>query len=85
MVTEQTQLLASFPGFIDTIEQKLEGFDVHIMTANPDGNWPGWTSARGRRAVLRTTGRTAARTPEDYDCGTYPDLVTSATRSSAPG
>jgi hypothetical protein len=48
MVTEQTQLLASFPGFIDTIEQKLEGFDVHIMTANPDGNWPGWTSARTR-------------------------------------
>jgi len=33
MQTEQTQLLASFPGFIDTIEQKLEGFDVHIMTA----------------------------------------------------
>jgi hypothetical protein len=41
MLTEQTQLLASFAGFIDTIEQKLEGFDVHIMTANPDGDWPG--------------------------------------------
>ena len=41
MVTEQTQLLASFAGFIETIEQKLEGFDVHIMTANPDGKWPG--------------------------------------------
>ena len=41
MNTEQTQLLASFSGFIDTIEQTLEGFDVHIMTANPDGKWPG--------------------------------------------
>ena len=43
MVNEQTQLLASFPDFIDTIEQTLEGFDVHIMTPNPDAYWPGWT------------------------------------------
>ena len=41
------QLLASFPGFIDTIEQTLEGFDVHIMTANPDAYWPGWTCEKG--------------------------------------
>jgi len=47
MVTEQEQLLASFPGFIDTIEQTLEGFDVHIMTANPDAYWPGWTCEKG--------------------------------------
>ena len=46
MKTEQTQLLASFAGFVETIEQKLEGFDVHIMTAIPDGDWPG--DARGR-------------------------------------
>ncbi len=30
MKTEQTQLLASFAGF-----------DVHMMTATPDGDWPG--------------------------------------------
>jgi len=47
MVTEQTQLLASFSGFVDTIEEKLEGFDVHIMTANPDGVWPGWVCENG--------------------------------------
>ena len=41
MDTEQAQLLASFPGFVDTIEEKLAGFDVHIMAANPDGTWPG--------------------------------------------
>ncbi len=38
----QTQLLASFPGFVQTIEDRLEDFDVQIMTANPDGEWPGF-------------------------------------------
>jgi hypothetical protein len=37
----QAQLLASFPGFVQTIEDRLEGFDVQIMVANPDGTWPG--------------------------------------------
>ena len=39
----QEQLLASFPGFVQTIEERLAGFDVQIMTANPDGKWPGFT------------------------------------------
>ncbi len=43
MKSTQAALLASFPGFIDTIEQTLAGFDVHIMTVNPDGDWPGFT------------------------------------------
>ena len=38
----QEQLLASFPGFVQTIEERLEGFDVQIMTANPDDVWPGF-------------------------------------------
>ncbi len=38
----QAQLLASFPGFVQTIEDRLEDFDVQIMTANPDGEWPGF-------------------------------------------
>ena len=42
MHTEQKQLLASFPGFIDTIETMFPEFDTHIMIANPDGTWPGW-------------------------------------------
>jgi hypothetical protein len=75
MVTEQTQLLASFPGFIDTIEQKLEGFDVHIMTANPDGNWPGLTSAKGGTGCSDYWPNCGPNA-QDYDCETYPDLVT---------
>jgi len=42
MKTEQTQLLASLPGFLATIEATFPTFDTHIMVANPDGEWPGW-------------------------------------------
>ncbi len=75
MVTEQEQLLASFPGFIDTIEQKLEGFDVHIMTANPDGKWPGHACDNawwGCKMYYPDCGPSA----EDYDCETYPGMKT---------
>lgn len=74
MKTEQTQLLASFPGFIDTIEAKLEGFDVHILTANPDGKWPGYVceTQGGCLEYWPNCGPTA----EDYQCNVYPDLVT---------
>jgi hypothetical protein len=42
MTTEQTQLLASLPGFIATIEATFPDFDMHVIVANPDGNWLGW-------------------------------------------
>jgi hypothetical protein len=34
MKTEQEQLLASLPGFIDTIEATFPIFDTHIMVAD---------------------------------------------------
>jgi len=83
MKTEQTQVLASFAGFIDTIEQKLEGFDVHIMTANPDGDWPG--------DVCQYQGGCKMNWPEcgdwaeGYDCATYPDMVTPCDRKLGAG
>ncbi len=42
MQSEQKQLLASFPGFIDTIETMFPQFDTQIMVANPEGTWSGW-------------------------------------------
>jgi len=42
MKTEQTQLLASLPGFLATIEATFPDFDSHIMVANPEGEWTGW-------------------------------------------
>jgi hypothetical protein len=76
MVTEQDQLLASFPGFIETIEQKLEGFDVHIMTANPDGIWPGKYVCEGGSGGCTDYWPNCGPSAEDYQCGTYLDLVT---------
>ena len=83
MKTEQTQLLASFAGFIETIEQKLEGFDVHIMTANSDGDWPG--------DVCQYQGGCLMNWPEcgeaakGYNCETYPGMVTKCDRQLGAG
>ncbi|MBL9102502.1 MAG: hypothetical protein JNL82_16190 [Myxococcales bacterium] len=76
MKTEQTQLLASFAGFIDTIEQKLEGFDVHILTANPDGKWPGYNFCEGGDGQCSEHYPNCGPYALDYDCQTYADLVT---------
>ncbi len=84
MVTEQEQLLASFPGFIKTIEQKLEGFDVHIMTANPDGKWPGLTCEDawwGCKMNWPNCGPSAL----DYQCGTYADMRTACDEQLGAG
>ena len=76
MVTEQTQLLASFPGFIDTIGQKLEDFDVHILTANPDGKWPGWDVCEYGAKQCTDYWPNCGPNALDYQCNVYPDLVT---------
>jgi len=36
MKKSQERLLASFPGFMDAIEEQFTQFDVHILVANPD-------------------------------------------------
>ena len=36
MKDDQDKLLASFPGFIDAIEDQFTDFDVHILVADPD-------------------------------------------------
>ena len=35
----QTQLIAAFPQFIDTIESKFADFDYHIMVVDGDAHW----------------------------------------------
>ncbi len=84
METEQTQLLASFAGFIDTIKQKLEGFDVHIMTANPDGDWPG-DVCQYQPEGCKTNWPVCGDWAEGYNCETYPDMVTSCDRKLGAG
>ena len=84
MQTEQDQLLASFPGFIDTIEQKLEGFDVHIMTANPDGKWPGWVCEQGS-CIGEMYWPNCGPNAEDYQCGTYAEMTTACDEELGAG
>ena len=75
MVNEQAQLLASLPGFVDTIEEKLKGFDVHIMAANPDGKWPGLV-CEYQPEGCKTHSPNCGPNALDYKCGTYAQLFT---------
>ena len=63
MQTEQKQLLASFPGFIDTIETMFPDFDTHIMVANPEGTWPGWACEQDCKF------NACSSEVQDYVCG----------------
>ena len=69
---EQDQLLASFPGFIETISQEFADFDAHIMSVNTDGTWrgefcesPTWCLNQGNCGPYAV----------GYECGKYLDQV----------
>ena len=66
MKTEQEQLLASVPGFINTITASFPDFDTHIMVANPDGGWPGWVC---EKPELCGQNGTCGENAKDYVCG----------------
>ena len=70
MGTEQAHLLASFEGFVTTIEDKLADFDVHIMAANPIGKWPGWVCEKGCNDDPQNCAAYG------YQCNVYPKLIT---------
>jgi len=71
MKTEQAQLLASFPGFVATIQERLADFDVHIMVANPTAYWAGWGCEKGCNDDPQSCGEYG------YQCNAYPKLITS--------
>jgi len=79
MEAEQKQLLASFPGFISTIEQKLADFDVHLMVANPKGTWAGWYCEKGCNDDPQSCA------DDGYQCNVYPKLVTTCDETLAAG
>lgn len=66
IISEQEQLIASVPGFIDTITAEFSDFDTHIMVANPDGTWPGWIC---ETPELCGKDGSCGETAEDYQCG----------------
>ncbi|WP_143141540.1 hypothetical protein [Nannocystis exedens] len=68
---EQDQLLASFPGFMETIATDFVDFDAHLMSVNVDGTWrgdycesPDWCLNKGNCGE-----------DVDYECGKYVDQV----------
>jgi hypothetical protein len=67
MATEQAQLLASLPGFIETIEATFPDFDTHVMVANPDGTWPGWACEVPE--LCGTKPHTCGPNALGYECG----------------
>jgi len=82
MKTEQTQLLASFPGFVATVQDKFADFDVHLMVANPDAYWPGWgCETHGCSDHYPTCGPLA----EEYQCYVYPKLITACDETLGAG
>jgi hypothetical protein len=66
MHEEQQQLLASFPGFIDTIETMFPEFDTHIMVANPEGTWGGWGC---EKELCQNDAPYCGENGKDYVCG----------------
>ena len=66
MQDEQKQFLASFPGFIDTIETMFPEFDTHIMVANPEGTWPGWGC---EKYLCKNEAPYCGENGKDYVCG----------------
>ncbi len=70
MGTEQAHLLASFPGFVATIQEKFSDFDVHIMVANPIGKWAGWPCEKGCNDDPQNCAA------HGYQCNVYPKLLT---------
>lgn len=84
MQVEQKQLLASFPGFIDTLENKLAGFDLHIMAANPTGEWAGDLCEHVPEGCLENSPN-CGETAKDYECVAFPKLTTNCDRELAAG
>jgi hypothetical protein len=72
MKHEQDQLLASFPGFVETIAQDFADFDPHIISVNVDGSWRGeYCESPDLCLNMGNCGPKAI----GYECGKYVDQV----------
>ncbi|MFY0538950.1 hypothetical protein [Nannocystis pusilla] len=82
MKDEQDQLLASFPGFMATIETKFADFDTHVISVNTDDAWRGLTC---ESAELCGTYGNCGPYGMDYVCGSYADTVFKCDRTRGAG
>ncbi|WAS96538.1 hypothetical protein [Nannocystis punicea] len=82
MATEQDQLVASLPGFIETIAEDFADFDAHVISINTDGSWrgdycesPDWCLNKGNCGPYAV----------DYECGKYVDQVWTCDKTLGAG
>ncbi|MCY0986554.1 hypothetical protein OV203_05455 [Nannocystis sp. ILAH1] len=82
MATEQDQLVASLPGFIETIAGDFADFDPHVISINTDGTWRGQQCESPDYCLnMGTCGQHAL----DYECGKYVDQVWTCDKTLGAG
>lgn len=82
MDEEQDQLVASFPGFMATLETKFAHFDKHVISVNADEKWRGMDC---EQAALCGNLGNCGPNAEDYVCGSYADTVFKCDRTRGAG
>ncbi|MDC0719936.1 hypothetical protein [Nannocystis bainbridge] len=82
MATEQDQLIASLPGFMETIANDFADFDAHVISINTDGSWrgeycesPAWCLNKGNCGPYAV----------DYECGKHVDQVWTCDKTLGAG
>lgn len=83
MTAVQAQLVASFPGFVQTIQEQLADFDVHIMAVNPEAYWPGWSCEE--TGCKQSDPPSCGAAAEGYQCNVYPWLITECDETLGAG
>ena len=82
MATEQDQLVASLPGFIETIASDFADFDPHVISINTDGTWRGQQCESPDYCLnMGNCGPHAL----DYECGKYVDQVWTCDKTMGAG
>jgi hypothetical protein len=82
MSHEQDQLLASFPGFMETIGTKFADFDTHVISVNTDEHWRGIGCETPEHCGNEDNCGPYAM---DYVCGSYADTVFKCDRTRGAG
>ncbi|PCC68150.1 hypothetical protein SAMN02745121_09004 [Nannocystis exedens] len=82
MVTEQAQLIASLPGFMETIAADFADFDPHVISIHTDGKWRGQFCESPTWCLnLGNCGPNAI----GYECGKYVDQVRTCDKTLGAG
>jgi hypothetical protein len=73
----QKKIVAAFPAFIETIQEKFAGFDVHILVTDTDWQW-GIQDCDPQGCAV--TGNNGCKIGDkffipDYPCGVYSELM----------